>query len=162
MGGLLIIGAVAGEAVYMTFMKRMSPDVAALDVAAAVIALGALWFLPLAGYEMLWFTWQQTDWGDWWLIGYNGIVVTVVANLLISDSMQRISAASAAPWTALMPASAVALSVLVLHETLAWYLVVGMILIVSGIRIASRRGVMEIAGLVGAIGITVYRASCIE
>lgn len=139
LGTLLILLAVAGESVFITFSKLLSPGVEPLMSAAMTCTIGFFLFLPFATYEGLNYSFVSTSATTWSLIGYTGLVVTVLAVLLLNQAMSSLSAGSSAVFSALMPVSAVLLSYIFLGEALHWYHATGIVFVLAGIAAISMK-----------------------
>jgi len=138
-GNLLILGAVVGEAVFVTFGKLASKQVSPIAMAAMTSIYGAALFLPFSLYDVAHIDFASIGATEWMLILYSGIIVTVLAIILLNQGMAKISAGSSAVFTALMPTSAIGLSVLFLHEHFYWYHFLGISLVFAGIALATKR-----------------------
>lgn len=136
-GTLLILCAVAGESVFITFSKLLSPAVTPLMSAAMTCTIGFALFLPFAVYEGIDYSFVSTSATTWSLIWYTGLVVTVLAVLLLNQAMSSMSASTSAVFSALMPVSAVLLSYFFLGEALYWYHVAGILAVLGGIAAIS-------------------------
>lgn len=137
-GNLLIICAVIGEAVFVTFGKLVSKQVSPIASATITSIFASILFLPFALYDAASFEFAKVSAADWSLIAYTGIVVTVIAIVLLNQGMAKISAGSSAVFTALMPSSAIVMSVLFLHENFYWYHFLGISLVFLGIACATK------------------------
>jgi len=140
LGNLLIFGAVLGEAVFVVCSRVASQRLPPLVVATAISALGFGMFLPVALFEMRTFPLTRLAREDWALVGYYGVFVTVVAFLLWARGVARVPATAASVFTGVLPVSALALSHLVLRESVTVAHVLAATLIVAGIVVLTRAG----------------------
>lgn len=152
-GNLLVLGAVCGEAIFITLGKLVSERVSPLSISAYVASIGALLFMPGAIYESVTFPFEDVTVQDWLLLAYAGVIVTALAVLLLNQGMRNTSGGSVAVLTALMPMSSVVLAIAVLQEPFHPYhaagiaLVTGSILLISRPSIKSRPNAKERGGL---------------
>ena len=116
--------------------QRLPP----LVVATAISALGFAMFLPAALLEMRAFPLSRLALADWALVGYYGVVVTVVAFLLWARGVARVPASAASVFTGALPVSALALSHLALGETITPPHVGAAALVILGIVVLARAG----------------------
>ncbi|MDT8999116.1 DMT family transporter [Paucibacter sp. APW11] len=120
LGHLLLLGAVVCEALFILLNKALRQPLAPLQLSAVMAACGLLLSLPLALAE--WWGGAAAV-GDvpasaWLSVLYYALLPTVGGFLLWYGGAQRLQAAEAAMLTALMPVSAMLLSVLLLDEML--------------------------------------------
>jgi len=140
LGNLLVFGAVVGEAVFVVCSRVASQRLPPLVVATAISALGFAMFLPAALLEMRAFPLSRLALADWALVGYYGVVVTVVAFLLWARGVARVPASAASVFTGVLPVSALALSHLALGETITPPHVGAAALVILGIVVLARAG----------------------
>ncbi|HYK73767.1 MAG TPA: DMT family transporter, partial [Pseudoneobacillus sp.] len=86
-GNLLILLAVMGEAIFVTFGKLVSKEISPLRVSTIVVTFGALLFLPFAISEALAFDFTKVNAKDLFLLIYSAVAVSVVAVVLINQSI---------------------------------------------------------------------------
>jgi drug/metabolite transporter (DMT)-like permease len=140
LGNLLVFGAVVGEAVFVVCSRVVSQRLPPLVVATAISALGFAMFLPAALLELRAFPLSRLALADWAMVGYYGVVVTVVAFLLWARGVARVPASAASVFTGVLPVSALALSHLALGETIAPPHVSAAALVILGIVVLARAG----------------------
>ncbi|WP_100408021.1 DMT family transporter [Bacillus solitudinis] len=138
-GNVMILGAVVGEGVFVTFGRLVSSKVSPLLISTMTALFGAVLFLPLAIYEATQFSFSSVSSVDWLLILYTGVVVTVIAVVLMNQGVKKIPGNSTAVFTAVMPLSAVVFSYFFLSESVYWYHFVGILCIITGILFIAAR-----------------------
>ena len=116
LGNLLLGCAVAGEAVFLLLRKRLPPSLGDLGLTALLCLLGLVMFLPPALYQAASFDFSQAGPAHWWSLVYFGVVFTVVAYLLWFGGVAQVDGSLAGIFTAIMPLSALTLSVWLLGE----------------------------------------------
>ncbi len=132
-GNLMMVGAVAGEAVFLLMRKQISAGVSNLALATWLCVTGMILFLPLALWQAWDFNFAAVSPGAWWAVAYFGAVFTVVAYLLWFSGVSRVSGTTAGLFSAVMPVSAVVLSSVFLKETFTAFHGLGICLILSAI-----------------------------
>jgi drug/metabolite transporter (DMT)-like permease len=138
LGNVLIFGAVVGEAIFVVCSRVVSQRLPPLVVATAISALGFAMFLPVALLEMREFPLSRLGLADWAMVGYYGVVVTVVAFLLWARGVARVPAGAASVFTGVLPVSALALSQLALGESVTAAHLLAAALVVAGIVVLTR------------------------
>lgn len=136
-GNLLILLAVMGEAIFVTFGKLVSKEISPLRVSTIVVTFGALLFLPFAISEALAFDFTKVNAKDLFLLIYSAVAVSVVAVVLINQSAKVLSGGSTAVFTAFMPVSAICVSFLLLGEKILWYHIFGTACVLFSIMLVS-------------------------
>lgn len=137
MGNLMMVGAVAGEAVFLLMRKRISDRVSDLALTAYLCIAGLIMFLPFSVFQAVSFDFAAVTRLEWLSILYFGAVFTVLAYLLWFNGVSRVSGATAGIFTAVMPVSAVLLSILFLGETFSRHHAMGGALIILSILVVS-------------------------
>ncbi|WP_437564266.1 DMT family transporter [Sorangium sp. So ce542] len=137
-GTALILGAVVCEGLFTILGKVMTARLSPLAVSTMVVAFGFMLFLPLAIYEARSFSFSQASMAGWLSIVHYALAVTVLGFVLWYRGVSKVSAATAAVFTGVLPVSALILSYLVLHEELRAAHGLGILLIFGGILCAAR------------------------
>ena len=138
LGNLLILGGILAWTVYTTLGK----DVEHLSfkvTSAASVGFGALFLAPLAGYEFATQGLPALTPVGWIGIVYLGAGASAAAYFLYNYALRQMDASEAAVYLNIIPALGVALAALTLGETIRLSDVVGGVLIIAGVTIASRR-----------------------
>ena len=113
--------------------KKLPESVSTLATTGILSLLGMVMFLIPALYQASSFDFQNTGWGDLCAIFYFGAIFTVVAYLLWFQGVSRVSGGTAGVFTAVMPVSAMLLSILFLGETATLSSLVGIGFVVTAI-----------------------------
>ena len=132
-GNLMILGAVAGEAVFLLMRRRISESVSDLGLTARLCLAGFFLFLPFSLYQAADFDFGAVPAGAWWSMVYFGAVFTVLAYLFWFAGVARVSGAVAGAFTAVMPVTAVVLSCIFLGESFTRAHAGGMALVLAAI-----------------------------
>ncbi|OWY62479.1 hypothetical protein B7486_58215 [cyanobacterium TDX16] len=116
LGSLLVFGAVCCEATYSLMGKRLTSDLDPLTITLAAAAVAFVLLLPLAAWDATTFRPSTPDVGEWIALVWWGAGTMALGSVLWFFGMRRVSGATAAPFMAVMPLSALLLSYLVLGE----------------------------------------------
>jgi drug/metabolite transporter (DMT)-like permease len=138
LGNVLILGAVFGEACMVIFGKVASQRVTPLVVTTFLCIFGTILFFPFALYEAIYFDFSTVTFIDWLLIGYFGIVVTVIVLLFWNSGISKVPTSTVSVFTGILPVSAILLSYFVLKEPFLWSYIVSIFLVVLGIVFMAR------------------------
>ena len=133
LGNALILGAVLGEALFITFGKIASEDVTPLAVATFVSIFGFLMFMPFSILETKGFNPSSVPFSGWIAVVYYVIIGTIGSIVLWQQGVATVEENTAAVFTTLMPISAMFLSYIVLKEPFSWYNLAGVLLVLLGI-----------------------------
>jgi drug/metabolite transporter (DMT)-like permease len=135
LGNALVFGAVICEAIFILLHKKLRIAVAPLPLSATMSGIGlALAWLP-ALLEGPWT--RSLDSAALLAVFDYALVPTVGGFLLWYAGAARISGTESALFTALLPVSAVALSVVVLHEAIGMAQLIGIACVLAAIAIAA-------------------------
>jgi len=138
-GELYIFGCVASWVAYSLIgkivMKTLSP---LLSVTLSVFIGTALLALPayLEGGIQAAPTYSLASWIG---IAYLGVFGTVLGFVWYYEGIRQIGPTRAGLFINFVPVSAILLSVIILHEPLTWSLVVGVMLVSSGVYLMNRK-----------------------
>ena len=140
-GALLVIGAVAGEALYTILGKAVSDRLTPTTQAFWVSLYGLLMFIPFAVIEWPGFDIAETEPAGWFAIGYSAVFVTVVAFSLWFYGLRHVPASLAGIFTGMIPVTAVVLAAIVLGESIGWAHILGIacVLIAIGLIATERQ-----------------------
>ena len=132
-GNLLVLGAVACEAIFLLLNKRLRRSVSPMAQSTLMCALGLAMTVVPAGFERAW----GGSVGPAAMGGvlYYALVPTVGGYLLWYAGTARVNAGVAALYTAVMPVSALCLASLVLHERVGASQLAGVACIVVAIAL---------------------------
>ncbi|MDP9364662.1 MAG: DMT family transporter [Chloroflexota bacterium] len=135
LGNLLILGAVAGEALFLVLGKRTGARLSPLAIATGVTVAGFLLFLPPAIPEAAALDLAAVPVSAWLAVAYYGLGPTVLGYLLLYRGLARVPAGSAAAFIGVVPLSAVLLAALILGEPIGWPHLVGLIGVLAAIAL---------------------------
>jgi drug/metabolite transporter (DMT)-like permease len=135
-GCLLIGAAVVCEALFTIFRKRIADSVSAITNTTVLIFCSLLLLLVPAAFD-LWTMHSMPSHEALLAIVYYGVFATVLAYLLWTAGVGKVSGATAGAATAAMPASSVLLAGLILGEPIQWHHLLGCLMIVAGILVTT-------------------------
>ena len=128
-GNGLVVLAVLAEVVFFGFGKLLKSPISSTWLSLILTAIGSVLFAPFAAYSAVSTDWSQVPWTTWLLVLYTGVALTAFGVVLMNRGLQQVPASNASIFTALMPVSGVALSVIFLREQFHWYHALGMVLV---------------------------------
>ena len=144
LGDFMILLASLNWAMTTNMTKRMmerrkgEAEASTLEIVVWYSLIGTVMLTPLAAWE----TWQyglpEPTMTDWYAILYLGALSTVRAYYWFAMGIEKLGATAAASYVFLVPVFGVLGGVWLLDEKVGWTLIVGFILIVSGVRLVQR------------------------
>lgn len=139
-GSVLIFGAVCCEACYTLIGKRLSAGLDPVELTGVAAGGAFLAALPLMAWEVARAGAPATSGGDWAALLWWGAGTMTLGSLCWFTGMRRVRSTTSAAFMAVMPASALLLSYLLLGESFRWEHVAGISLVVAGLLVAARPG----------------------
>jgi len=137
----LVLAAVCCETAFLLLRKALREPLSALAGATLMSCLGLVLFAPFAVADALDQGFSSLTPGAWLLVGWYGAGISVAAYLFWFRGVVATPAHVAGVFTAVLPLSALALSALVLGESLQPAQALGCAAVVAGIVLISlRRG----------------------
>ncbi len=152
LGGVLVMGAVIGEALFTICGKALSGRVSPIANCFLVCVYGSLMFLPIALWQLPGFDFGTVTSSGWISLGWSAGPVMIGAFFLWFTGLKVVPANSAAVYTGLIPISAIACSSIFLGERIGWPLLAGMACVIAAIVLVARpdRTPLPVAGGIGA------------
>ncbi|MQR01126.1 DMT family transporter [Glaciimonas soli] len=136
-GNLFVIAAVICESIYVVFSKRLTGSLSPMRITAYSHLLGLFLMLPF-GLTAAWsYDFSTITINMWGIIIWYALAASVFAFWLWLSGSKHVPANVAGIFTAFMPIAAAFVGVVFLHEQLSWAHLVALILVLSGIAIAS-------------------------
>jgi drug/metabolite transporter (DMT)-like permease len=136
LGGLLVFSAVVSESLFTIWRKRVAATVSATVNTAILISCALVTVLPLALWDARSISSVPSPM-ELAAILYYGAIATVLAYLLWTGAVGKVSGAAAGVTSAAMPAAAVLLAALMLGESLRAGQFFGCGVVILGIVLAS-------------------------
>ena len=137
-GDLLVVLALIFEAFYTIRGKSLLVKHSPLLVVSAAIVGSTVFWLPLAGWEVLSFGWHPLSTLGWMSLGWMALVTTVFGYLAWFQGLTRVDGSAAAVTLFIQPLLGTVLAVLLLHEQLTPITILGGVLIVASVFLLSR------------------------
>ena len=138
LGGVLVMGAVIGEALFTVCGKALSGRVTPLANCFLVCVYGSAMFLPVALWQLPGFDFGQVAASGWIALAWSAGPVMIGAFFLWFTGLKVVPANSAAVYTGLIPISALVCSAIFLGERIGWPHVAGMGFVVAAILLVAR------------------------
>ncbi len=137
-GDLLMLATGVAWAVYTVLSSRLGGRASPTQISAATFGFGALFMLPLAGYEALTQPAPTFTLGGALALGYLGLIASPLPFLLWNSALNQIDASEAAVYVNLVPVVAVVSSVLLLEEEIVLGQLLGGGLVLAGVWAAGQ------------------------
>ena len=137
-GDLLVVLALMFDAFYTVRGKALLVKHSPLLIISAAIVGSTLFWLPIAGWEILSFGWHPLSTIGWLSVCWMALGVTVFGYLAWFQGLKRVDGSTAAVTLFVQPLVGTALAVLLLHEQLTPITLIGGVLIVSSVFLLSR------------------------
>jgi drug/metabolite transporter (DMT)-like permease len=138
-GDLWMLVAVGLWAVYSVLLRSRPAQVPPLALHTASVGAGALWMLPLFGWEAARGGGLPTDTTVWLAIGFIAVFSSAIAHAMWVRGVATIGANRASVFIHLMPLFGAVLAITFLGEQLATYHAVGAALVLGGVVLTSRK-----------------------
>ena len=116
LGNLLLLGAVACEAGYVVIGKKLTGNLSPKRISALINLWGFALVTPFGVWQALRFDFTAVAAGSWWLLLFYSLAASVATVWLWMTGLKHVPASSAGIFTVMLPVSAAAVGVLVLHE----------------------------------------------
>lgn len=137
LGAALVFGAVCCEAAYTLLGKLASERVDPILVAFLAAALAVPLFLPFAFWQWPGFDFAAVDARAWAAVAWYGAGTLALGSWLWYSGIAKAEGAVAAGFMGVMPASALALSYLLLGEDFRWLHLAGFGVVFAGVLLIS-------------------------
>ena len=144
LGDFMILLASLNWAMTTNMTKRMmerrkgEAEASTLEIVVWYSLIGTVMLTPLAAWETWKYGLPEPTMTDWYAILYLGALSTVLAYYWFAIGIEKLGATAAASYVFLVPVFGVLGGVWLLDEKVGWTLIVGFILIVSGVRLVQR------------------------
>ncbi len=138
-GDLLVVLALIFEAFYTIRGKSLLVKHSPLLVVSAAIVGSTVFWLPLAGWEILSFGWHPLSTLGWMSLGWMALVTTVFGYLAWFQGLAKVDGSAAAITLFIQPLFGTVLAVILLHEQLTPITILGGVLIIASVFLLSRQ-----------------------
>jgi drug/metabolite transporter (DMT)-like permease len=136
LGAVWMIGAVVAWTAYTVFAKRLAA-VDQIIVTTSISLLGVLMMAPLSGFELMHTQWQMPSTQAWLGLLFLGVVASALAYIVYSFALRELDATEVGVFTNLDPIVGVLTAVMFLGEVLHSGHIVGGVLALAGMWLAS-------------------------
>jgi drug/metabolite transporter (DMT)-like permease len=140
LGDLAVLFSVVLWGCFTVFGKRLTDELGALTVIAAVTIMGASWMAPIGWFETqrTGFELAQVHSSGWIAIGYLGAGCNFLATLLYFMALERTESQKVGVYLYTIPPMTAVIAALMLHELITARLIVGSVLVITGVVITER------------------------
>jgi drug/metabolite transporter (DMT)-like permease len=137
-GDLILLAASAVFAYYTILVKEVADQYDALTLNTLAFGLGALLMIPFGTWSVLSVPWAAIPPRAWWGLGFMVVFGSVLPYLLFAFAMTELTASRVAAFSYVQPVIATGLGIWLLAEKLTVKIVLGGILILSGVYLTER------------------------
>ncbi|GAC1426073.1 MAG: DMT family transporter [Ktedonobacteraceae bacterium] len=138
-GDMLVVLALIFEAFYTVRGKALLVKHSPLLVISAAIVGSTLFWLPLAGWEIVSFGWHPLSPLGWISLCWLALIATVFGYLAWFQGLAKVDGSAAAVTLFIQPLIGTALAIVLLHEQLTPITLLGGFLIVTSVFLLSRQ-----------------------
>lgn len=138
LGDLMVVLALIFEAFYTVRGKALLVKHPPLLITAAAIVGSTVFWIPLAGIEILSTGWHPLGLAAWLGVGWLALMSTVIAYLAWFGGLAKVNGSAAASTLFIQPLLGTILAIVLLHDSLFPTTVIGGILIVVSVYLISR------------------------
>src|SRR5579875_786540 len=145
-GDLLVLLALIFESFYTVRGKSLLVKHSPLLVTAAAVVGSTIFWIPVAGFEVLRNGWPPLGWQAWAGLLWLALMSTVVSYLAWFKGLEKVEGAAAATTLFIQPLLGTALAILLLGEQLLPTTLIGGMLILVSVYMISRQNAPEACG----------------
>lgn len=135
-GNMLILLAVLCEALFSIMSKVTCKPMSALYRTTTITFYAFILLLPFSIYEGLQYDWTKIDVSSVFCVIYYGAFVSFLSYVFWFKGIEKVPASNAAVFTGIVPLSSIALSALILKESILPVHIIGLICIIGGIMVS--------------------------
>lgn len=137
-GDLLVVLALIFESFYTVRGKALLVKHSPLLVTSAAIVGSTVFWLPLAGGEIVLHGWPAISWQGWLGLLWLALMATVIAYLAWFKGLEKVQGTTAATMLFIQPLLGTLLAIFLLGEQLLPTTIIGGVLILVGVYLISR------------------------
>ena len=142
-GDLLVVLALTFEAFFTVRGKALLVKHSPLLVTAAAIVGSTVFWIPMAGYELVAHGWHPVHWQAWLGLIWLALMSTSIAYLAWFKGLERIEGSRAATTLFIQPLLGATLAILLLGDQILPTTIIGGILILASVYMISRQEKIE-------------------
>ena len=139
-GDFLVLVSIVMWGLFTVFGKKLTDEIGALGVTAAVTVIGALWMAPVGLLEIrvTGFTLGEISLEAWIAIAFLGIGCSFLATWLYFAALGLSESQKVGVYLYTIPPMTAAFAALILGESITARLVVGSVLVITGVALTER------------------------
>jgi len=137
-GDLMVVLALIFEAFYTVRGKALLVKHSPLLITATTIVGSTIFWIPIAGGDILLNGWHPLGLAAWLGIGWLALMSTVIAYLAWFKGLATVDGSAAASTLFIQPLLGTVLAIILLHDQLLPTTIVGGILIIASVYLISR------------------------
>jgi drug/metabolite transporter (DMT)-like permease len=138
LGDLMVVLALILESFYTVRGKALLVKHSPLLITAVAIVGSTIFWVPLAGGEILYNGWHPLSLGAWLGVGWLAIMSTVIAYLAWFKGLARVDGSAAASTLFVQPLLGTLLAIVLLHDQLLPTTIIGGVMIIASVYLISR------------------------
>ena len=138
LGDLMVVLALILESFYTVRGKALLVKHSPLLITAAAIVGSTIFWVPLAGGEILYNGWHPLSLTAWLGVGWLAIMSTVIAYLAWFKGLARVDGSAAASTLFVQPLLGTLLAIVLLHDQLLPTTIIGGVMIIASVYLISR------------------------
>ncbi len=138
LGDLMVVLALIFESFYTVRGKALLVKHPPLLITAVAIVGSTIFWVPLAGGEILYSGWHPLSLTAWLAVGWLAIMSTVIAYLAWFKGLEQVDGSAAASSLFVQPLLGTVLAIIVLHDQLLPTTIIGGVLIIASVYLISR------------------------
>ena len=132
-GDLIMLGAVVCWAAYSILSKRAASFHKPIVLTSYSFLFCTIMLVPFTIMEKPWLILGSTSAGAWISIAYMAIFASCIGYLIQQVAIRRIGPSKTNIFINLVPVFSMGLAVPILNETIGWYNIIGMLMIIMGV-----------------------------
>ncbi len=139
-GDLMVLISIVMWGLFTVYGKRLTDELGAMRVTAMVTVMGAVWMLPVGWFESRSssFSLVEITAETWIAIAFLGVGCSFLATLLYFSALQRTESQKVGVYMYTIPPMTAAFAALMLGEVITLNLLVGSLLVISGVALTER------------------------
>lgn len=139
-GDLLVLISIVMWGLFTVFGKKLTDQLGAFRLTAAVTVIGAVWMAPIGWIEArsTGFTVGEMSVDVWLSLGFLGVGCSFLATLLYFVALQRSESQKVGAYLYTIPPMTAVFAVLLIGEAISVNLIVGSVLVVAGVALTER------------------------
>lgn len=141
-GDMIVVIAVICWSVYSILLKKYAAMLPSISTFLTTIAIGTMMLLPFFLYETFYLT-SEINWSvqSIFSILYIGIFASIVAFLAWNTGVVQLGANRAGIFLNLIPVFAATFAIIFIGEKLAFYQIIGGILVIAGVYLSNKMNI---------------------